>query len=339
MAEADVPTVSEETQKESPSKSFWQGYIEKVKHFFKGSSGYQLVLVVILASGIALLSVSWLWSQSIDYQPLYGNQELYDVAGIVDVLEKEGINYRLHPASGQVMVDAGQLSSARMKLSMAGIQAQAPVGLESLEKQEMGTSQFIENIRYRKGLEGELAKTVISLNPVRNARIHLAIPKRSSFIRRLEKPTASVFVNILPGYKLSDEQVEGIINLVATSVANMQREDVSVVDQYGKLLSADVLLNSSALGREATKQLDFKYQVESRFQQRVSNLLEPILGPANFRAQVTASVDFEKVIQTVEKFDPSTSVLRSEQGKNKTSNGAFARGVPGTLSNQHPCRN
>ncbi|MDD7805859.1 MAG: flagellar basal-body MS-ring/collar protein FliF [Endozoicomonas sp. (ex Botrylloides leachii)] len=338
MAEADVPKVSEDAEPKQFPEGIWPKYLDKAKQILKGSSGYQAMLVVLLAAGLALLIVSWLWSQSTDYQPLYGNQELYDVASIVSILEKEGIDYRLHPVSGQVMVDAGQRSLARMKLSVAGIQAQKPTGLESLEKQEMGASQFIENIRYRKGLEGELAQTVISLKPVRNARIHLAIPKRSSFIRRQEKPTASVFVDIISGYKLSHEQVEGIINLVATSITNMKREDVSVVDQYGNLLSADVLLNNSALG-EATKQLDFKNQVESRYRQRISNLLEPLVGPNNFRAQVTASVDFEKVVQTVEQFDPNASVLRSEQGKEKKSNGGFARGIPGTLSNQPPAEN
>ncbi|MGB1270519.1 MAG: flagellar basal-body MS-ring/collar protein FliF [Endozoicomonas sp.] len=335
MADTQAPPVTEGTEPESESAPLWQGYREKAKQFFQNNRGYQTVMMVFLAAGIALLAVSWLWSQAADYQPLYGNQELYDVASIVEVLEREGVAYKLHPQSGQVMVDAGRLSLARMKLSIAGIQARTPEGLESLDNQEMGSSQFVENVRYRRGLEGELAQTVISLRPVRNARIHLALPKRSSFIRRQEKPSASVFVDLFPGYKLSPEQVEGIINLVATSVANMDRGDVSVIDQHGKLLSSDVLLNNSALG-EVSKQLDFKQQVESRYQQRISNLLEPVVGPANFRAQVTASVDFEKVVQTVEQFDPGTGVIRSEQGKEQTSTGGLARGVPGTLSNQPP---
>ena len=129
--------------------------------------------------------------------------------------------------------------------------------------------------------------------------------------------------------------MEGIVNVVATSVANMDRKDVSVIDQYGKLLSSDVLLGNSVLS-EASKQLDFKRQVESHFQDRINTLLEPLVGPANFRAQVTANVDFEQVVQTTEEYEPNTGILRSEQGREQINTGGAAQGVPGTLSNQPP---
>lgn len=335
MAEGVQATAPEPSEQTREQQSAIQVYRDKFQQFIHNNRGYQTIMMVILAACIALLVVLWLWSQSTDYQPLYGNQELYDVASIVEVLDQEGVAYKLHPESGQVMVDAGRLSEARMKLSVAGVQARSPEGLDALNQQELGASQFIEGVRYLRGLEGELAQTIISLKPVRNARVHLAIPKRSSFIRRQEKPSASVFVSLLTGYRLSSEQIEGIINLVATSVANMSREDVSVVDQSGKLLSSEVLLKNSALD-EVSRQFDFKQQVESRYQQRISHLLEPLVGSGNFRAQVTANVDFEKVIQTVEQFDPGTAVLRSEQGKERVNSGAQARGVPGTLSNQPP---
>ncbi|MBO9495238.1 flagellar M-ring protein FliF [Thalassotalea sp. G20_0] len=335
MAETVADSSPEASGQEEQVKASWQVYLEKAQSFIQDNRGYQAIMMVMLAAGIALLVVFWLWSQSADYQPLYGNQELYDVASIVEVLDREGMEYKLHPESGQVLVDAGRLSEARMKLSVAGIQARSPEGLDSLNQQELGTSQFVEGVRYLRGLEGELAQTIISLKPVKNARIHLAIPKRSSFIRRQEKPSASVFVSLYAGYRLNSEQIEGIINLVATSVANMNREDVSVIDQSGKLLSSEVLLNDSALG-EVSRQFDFKQQVESRYQERISHLLEPLVGPGNYRAQVTASVDFEKVIQTVEQFDPGTAVLRSEQGKERINTGGQARGIPGTLSNQPP---
>lgn len=335
MAEEAQTTAPEPEEQTKQEQSVLQVYRDKFLQLIRKNHGYQTIMMVMLAAGIALLVVLWLWSQSTDYQPLYGNQELYDVASIVEILDKEGVAYKLHPESGQVMVDAGRLSEARMKLSVAGVQARSPEGLDTLNQQEIGASQFIEGVRYLRGLEGELAQTIISLKSVRNARVHLAIPKRSSFIRRQEKPSASVFVSLLTGYRLSSEQIEGIINLVATSVANMNREDVSVVDQSGKLLSSEVLLKNSALG-EVSRQFDFKQQVESRYQQRISHLLEPLVGSENFRAQVTANVDFEKVIQTVEQFDPGTAVLRSEQGKERVNSGAQARGVPGTLSNEPP---
>ncbi|MGB0360580.1 MAG: flagellar basal-body MS-ring/collar protein FliF, partial [Endozoicomonas sp.] len=326
---------SEAEGQEKQGVSFFQESREQVREFLQKNKGYQTLSMIMLSAAIALLVVLWLWSQAADYHPLYGNQELYEVASIVEVLEREGVNYKLHPESGQVMVDAGQISQARMKLSIAGIQARSPEGLDALDHQELGASQFMEGVRYLRGLEGELAQTIISLKSVRNARVHLAIPKQSSFIRRKEKPSASIFVNLFPGYRLSVEQVEGIINLVATSVANMSRADISVVDQSGRLLSTEALEKSGALG-EVSRQFDFKQEVEARYQARISHLLEPLVGPGNFRAQVTASVDFEKVVQTVEQYDPATAVLRSEQGKEQKSIGGAAIGVPGTLSNQPP---
>ena len=339
MAEAATETATETAPEGntviSTEVPVWKEALDKTRTFFRHNRSYQLLLMVGMATSIALLSVFWLWSQSTDYQPLYGNQELYDVSNVAGVLEKSDIAYKIHPTTGQVMVDAGRLTDARMKLAIAGVQARTPEGLESLDGQEMGTSQFVEGVRYRRGLEGEIAQTIISMKPVRNARVHLALPKRSSFVRQQEKPTASVFVDLFPGYKLSADQIEGIVNVVATSVSNMDRKDVSVVNQYGKLLSSDVLLGNSVLS-EATKQLDFKRQVESHFQDRINMLLEPLVGPANFRAQVTANVDFEQVVQTIEEYEPNASILRSEQGREQVNSGGPARGVPGTLSNQPP---
>ncbi|WOG29082.1 flagellar basal-body MS-ring/collar protein FliF [Endozoicomonas sp. 8E] len=335
MAESDTKAAPEPAPEEKEVKPAWREALDRANRVVKKNRRYQVVLMVLFAVSVALMSVFWLWSQSPDYQPLYGNQELYDVASVVNVLDQNNIAYKIHPASGQVMVDVGRLSDARMQLAVSGVQARMPEGLETLDGQEIGTSQFVENVRYRRGLEGELAQTIISLKPVRNARIHLALPKQSSFIRKQGKPSASVFVDLFPGYRLSNEQIEGIVNLVAASVANMNRSDVSVIDQSGKLLSSDVLLGNSVLS-EASKQLDFKRQVEAHFQQRISALLEPLVGAANFRAQVSANVDFEQVVQTVEQYDPGAPVLRSEQGREVATSGLGARGIPGALSNQPP---
>ncbi|WP_257275898.1 MULTISPECIES: flagellar basal-body MS-ring/collar protein FliF [unclassified Endozoicomonas] len=335
MAESETNATPEQAPEEKEVKPVWREALDRVSEVLKNNRNYQVVLMVLFAVSVALMSVFWLWSQSPDYQPLYGNQELYDVASVVNVLEQNSIAYKIHPASGQVMVDVGRLSDARMQLAVSGVQARTPEGLETLDGQEIGTSQFVENVRYRRGLEGELAQTIISLKPVRNARIHLALPKQSSFIRKQGKPSASVFVDLFPGYRLSNEQIEGIVNLVAASVTNMNRSDVSVIDQSGKLLSSDVLLGNSVLS-EASKQLDFKRQVEAHFQQRISALLEPLVGSVNFRAQVTANVDFEQVVQTVEQYEPGAPVLRSEQGKEVLNSGQGARGIPGALANQPP---
>ncbi|MTI13481.1 flagellar basal-body MS-ring/collar protein FliF [Sansalvadorimonas verongulae] len=297
----------------------------------------QLMLIVVLAGSLAMGIVSFLWSQSTAYQPLYGSQELYDVSSVTGVLKQENIKFRIHPQSGQVMVDSSRISEARIKLASAGITQEQPEGLDSLgEDPSLGTSQFMENVRYRQGQAGELARTIISLKPVRNARVHLAIPKKSSFVRKTEKPTASVFVELLPGHRLDRSQVEAIVNLIASSVTGLPRENISVIDQKGNLLSRDLTVDDGGFGM-ANKQLEYSRKVEANYTNRISNLLEPIVGIDNYRVQVTADVDFNRIEQTSEQFDPSNRrVIRSEYGRETGNNSEATAGVPGALSNIPP---
>ncbi|MGZ0781897.1 flagellar basal-body MS-ring/collar protein FliF [Pseudomonas saponiphila] len=296
----------------------------------------QVGLLVGLAASVAIGFAVVLWSQQPDYRPLYGSLAGMDAKQVMDTLASADIPYTVEPNSGALLVKADDLSRARMKLAAAGVApGDGNVGFEILDKdQGLGTSQFMEATRYRRGLEGELARTISSLNNVKGARVHLAIPKSSVFVRDERKPSASVLVELYSGRSLEPGQVMAIINLVATSVPELSKSQVTVVDQKGNLLSDQA--ENSALTM-AGKQFDYSRRLESMLTQRVHNILQPVLGNDRYKAEVSADVDFSAVESTSEQFNPDQPALRSEQSVNEqrsSSNGP--QGVPGALSNQPP---
>lgn len=299
------------------------------------SSQRNLVLSAVLAAIVAALIVVALWSSSQSFRPLYGQQEQFDVGDIVSVLEAESISYRLQEQNGQVLVPEGEVARVRMLLAAKGIKAKLPTGLDSLqEDSSLGTSQFMETARYRHGLEGELVRTIIALNAVSNARVHLAIPRQTLFVRQNgEAPSASVMLELKAGEDLKPEQVEAIINLVVGSVTGMKPEFVSVIDQYGRLLSADVASGDS--GKVNAKYLDYQKNLEKQVIQRAADMLTPIVGPSNFRVQVAADMDFSRVEETQEILD-NTPVVQNEHTVQNNSIDQIALGIPGSLSNQPP---
>lgn len=299
------------------------------------SSQRNLVLSAVMAAIVAAIIVVALWSSSQSFRPLYSQQERFDIGEIVSVLESEGISYRLQEQNGQVLVAEGDVARIRMLLAAKGVKAKLPTGLDSLkEDSSLGTSQFMETARYRHGLEGELVRTIMSLNAVSNARVHLAIPRQTLFVRQnSENPSASVMLEIKPGEDLKPAQVEAIINLVVGSVTGMKPEFVSVIDQYGRLLSADVV--SVEAGKVNAKYLEYQKQVEKQIIQRAADMLTPIVGPANFRVQVAADMNFSQVEETQEILD-NNPVVRNEHTIHNNSVDQIALGVPGALSNQPP---
>ncbi|WFB48989.1 flagellar basal-body MS-ring/collar protein FliF [Vibrio coralliilyticus] len=311
-----------------------EDFTHKLKQLWSNSQR-NLVLSAVLAAIVAAIIVVALWSSTQSYRPLYSQQERFDTGEIVSVLESEGINYRLQEQNGQVLVPEGEVARIRMLLAAKGVKAKLPTGLDSLkEDSSLGTSQFMETARYRHGLEGELIRTIISLNAVSNARVHLAIPRQTLFVRQnSEAPSASVMLELKPGEDLKPEQVEAIINLIVGSVTGMKPEQVSVIDQYGRLLSADVA--SAEAGKVNAKYLEYQKNVEKQIIQRASDMLTPIVGPSNFRVQVAADLDFSQVEETQEILD-NTPIIRNEHTISNNSIDQIALGVPGTLSNQPP---
>lgn len=294
----------------------------------------QLGLMIGLAASVALGGFIVVWSMGEDYQPLYASLDRMDPNDVLSVLQTNGIKHKVDEKSGALLVAADQMSDARLKLAGAGIAPDGSFGFEILDKEQpLGTSQFMENARFKRGLEGELARTVASIRSVKAARVHLAIPKASAFIRDPRKPSASVFVDLYTGSGINAEQVRAIANLVAFSIPELVVENVKVVDQNGKLLSVE---EADIEVAAANRQMKYSHEVEASLLKRVNAILSPLLGADKFRAQVSADVDFTAVEQADEMFNPDLPAIRSEQSVEESRIGGGPGGVPGALSNQPP---
>jgi len=296
----------------------------------------QAGLMVGLAASVAIGFAVVLWTQGDDYRPLYGSLEHLDSKEVTQILEANEIRFKVDENSGALLVGAKDVHKARLKLAEAGVpNNNNSVGFELLDKEQpLGTSQFMEGARYRRSLEGELARTIASVTSVKSARVHLAIPKASVFVRDNHVPSASVFVELFPGRGIDPNQVRGIANLVASSVPELKPENVTVVDQKGALLSVGV---EDAKLTVASQHLDYTRKVENDMVLRVRRLLSPILGDDNFKTEVSADLDFSEIEQAQESFNPDLPALRSEQTSEEIKKGPAADGgIPGALTNQPP---
>ncbi|WP_028774274.1 flagellar basal-body MS-ring/collar protein FliF [Shewanella waksmanii] len=310
----------------SSAKAKWQ-------RFNRGDR--QVLVLAVLACVVACVIVLLLWTASQGYRPLYGHQDKVDTAQVIEVLEAEGINYQIETNSGLILVQEDKLSKARMLLAAKGVKAQLPSGMESLDNSGIGTSQFMEQAKYRHSLEGELSRTIMALKSVRTARVHLAIPKRTLFIRaQPELPSASVMLDLYAGAKVQANQIEAIANLVSGSVTGMTPERVQIVDQEGNHLSAGVAMNQD-ITQARDRQLKYTQELEQSLINRASSMLAPVLGQENFQVQIAAQVNFNQVEETREAIDPDT-VVRQENSSTAETNSELALGIPGALANQPP---
>ena len=301
------------------------------------SQRQKLAAAAAVALAIAMLVGVWLWSRTPDYAVLFSNLEERDGGAIVTSLQQQNIPYRFSPGGGAILVPSGVVHDVRLRLAAQGLPKGGLVGFELMENQKLGVSQFLEQVNFQRALEGELARTIRSISSVAAARVHLAIPKQSGFLRDEQKPSASVMVNLYPGRTMDAAQVAGVVHLVASSVPQMANDRVSVIDQNGNLLTnrSDPLLSA---GLDAT-QLNYIREVETGYIRRIATILAPLVGDDNFKAQVTADVDFNRVEETAETFKPNPSpdqAIRSQQSSEQGTRDAGAQGVPGALSNQPP---
>ncbi len=295
----------------------------------------QISLVIALAATIALVVGLLVWSQSKPYSLLFGSVDPKDLNEIVQTLEQQAVDYQIDHASGGILVPTELVPSLRLKLAAAGYPKEAATGYQLLDvEQGFGISQFKETTQYHRALEGELAKSVASLNAVKSARVMLGLPKRSVFVRKRQKPSASVVVKLYPGRSLNEEQVSAIVHMVASSVPNMDAKSVTVVNQQGVLLTS----NSVNTGLNMSmKQLDYTRMVEETFSRRIVRLLSPIVGgEQKVRAQVTAELDFTQQEQTRENYQPDPEAIRSEQFQKEINRNEGPTGIPGALTNQPP---
>lgn len=295
----------------------------------------QVGLLVGLAASIALGVWVALWATEPNYTALYSGLEARDASEVVSALQAATIPYKLDQASGAVMVEAGRVHEARLKLAEQGLPKGTGMGIEMLqEEQSFGTSQFVESARYHHAMETELARTISTMRNVKSARVHLAIPKRSVFVRERTEPSASVALSLFGGRAVEQGQVNSIIHLVASSVPHLSAEQVTVVDQNGRLLSSGDGSSNAAM---TAKQYEYNRTLEQDYANRIEHLLEPMVGQGKVRATVSAEIDFTEEERTEESFNPARQSVRSEQSS-ETANYASAMegGIPGAQSNQPP---
>jgi flagellar M-ring protein FliF len=292
-----------------------------------------LVLLGIAAAVAAGVTVA-IWSQGPNWGLLYASLTTDDAANVVQALQSAGIEYKVDSGTGAVMVPQERINDARLKLAAQGLPAGDGGGFELIRKDPgFGVSQFMENARYQHALEVELVRTITSLQAVEAARVHLAAPAQSAFVRDRKPGSASVFIKLYPGRTLEAEQVSGIVHLVASSIPGLEADGVSVVDQQGRLLSAP----KSPEAQAADEQIAAAHRIESKYVARIEELLAPMIGTGRVRAQVTAELDASATERTHEQYNPQSQVVRSEQTAEQiSSTAAGAGGVPGALSNQPP---
>lgn len=292
-----------------------------------------------VAAMLAIIVAMVMWSQQADYKVLYANLSDKDGGAIIAQLSTMNIPYKHSDGGNAILVPADKVHDVRLKLASAGLPKGSVVGFEAMENQRFGVTQFQERLNFQRGLEGELTRTIESMAAVQSARVHLALPNQNGFFREQQKPSASVLVTLNAGRVLDRAQIAGIVHLISSSVPEMSPKAVSVVDQTGSLLSANP--DASAQDGLDAQQLQYVNQIETNYTKRILDILEPVVGRDNLRAQVTAEVDFSQIESTSEEFKPNQgkepAAVRSQQ-TNETSgaNSAQPSGIPGAASNQPP---
>lgn len=287
---------------------------------------------------LAIMAGIWLWGQQPEYKVLFSNFNDRDGGAIVASLQQMNIPYKYSETGSAILVPASQVHDARLKLASQGLPKGGNVGFELMENQKLGISQFLEQVNFQRALEGELARSIQAVSAVQSARVHLAIPKSSVFIRDQQKPTASVLLNLYPSRILDQQQVSAILHLVASSVPELSTKNVSIVDQNGNLLSD---MNKQAGSNNLDpSQLKYVQEFQQNIVKRIESIISPIVGANNVRAEATADIDFSKTEQAAESYRPNSppeaSTIRSQQSSESYNKNNNASGIPGSLTNQPP---
>jgi flagellar M-ring protein FliF len=306
--------------------------------YWETPMGKKVVAGGAVALALAVVAAIWLWSSAPDYKVLFSNFSDRDGGAITASLDQMGVKYKFSEGGTAILIPAEQVPSVRLKLASQGLPRAGNVGFELLENQKLGTSQFVEQVNYQRSLEGELANSIQAVSAVASARVHLAMPKPSVFVRDQQKPTASVLLNLQPGRALDQAQVSAIVHLVASSVPELTPSNVTVVDQNGTLLSDTSARNGKQLD---PNQLKYVEALQANIVKQVESMIAPIVGQTNVRAEATAEVDFAQVDTAAEMYKPNSppepQAIRSQQTSEQTGPGSQnPSGIPGALSNQPP---
>ncbi|QFZ87221.1 flagellar basal body M-ring protein FliF [Variovorax paradoxus] len=297
----------------------------------------RLPLIIGAAVLVTVVAAFALWSRGPDYKVLYTNVSDRDGGAIIASLQQMNVPYKFAEGGGAILIAGDKVAETRLKLAAQGLPKAGGVGFELMDNQKFGTSQFAEQVNYQRGLEGELARSIESIGTIEAARVHLALPKPSLFVRDQKKPSASVVLTLMRGRSIDEGQVSAIVHMVSSSVPDLDAKNVTVVDQRGNLLSS---ARGTSQGLDVS-QLKYAQEIEQGYVRRIEAILQPLVGASNVRAQVAADIDFSVVEHTDEKYkpnqDPSQAAIRSQQSSESAQqNGAPPGGVPGALSNQPP---
>ncbi|RIX78185.1 flagellar basal-body MS-ring/collar protein FliF [Acidovorax cavernicola] len=297
----------------------------------------RLPLIIGAALLVTAVAAFALWSRVTDYKVLYTNVSDRDGGAIIASLQQMNVPYKFAEGGGAILIAGDKVAETRLKLAAQGLPKAGGVGFELMDNQKFGTSQFAEQINYQRGLEGELARSIESIGTIEAARVHLALPKPSLFVRDQKKPSASVVLTLMRGRSIDEGQVSAIVHMVSSSVPDLDAKSVTVVDQRGNLLSS---ARGTTQGLDVS-QLKYAQEIEQGYVRRIEAILQPLVGASNVRAQVAAEIDFSVVEHTDEKYkpnqDPSQAAIRSQQSSESAQqHGAPPGGVPGALSNQPP---
>lgn len=301
----------------------------------KNSILRQMLILVGIAASVALGLAAAMWSQGPDYKTLYASLSPERASSVVDSLGAAGIPYKIQSTTGAIMVPAKSLHNARLKLAGQGVMRDS-TGMAMLDEQQgFGVSEFMQSKKYQYALEQELAKTIQSMQQVRRARVHLAVPKQSVFIRDRKPPSASIMLDIHAGSSIAEGNVKAIVSLVAASISGMNPDDVTVVDQDGQQLSQKSNDDNMAMNG---RQFAYRQRIEESYEDRIADLIRPIAGSGQVRVKVAANIDFSTMQESRESWNPEKQVIRSEKISEQNRLGAASgpEGIPGALSNQPP---
>ncbi|TDB01939.1 flagellar basal-body MS-ring/collar protein FliF [Halomonas marinisediminis] len=326
-------SASQPQHKEASSgQSTWQ----RVQAQLRGST--LVPLLVLGAAVLAVVVVLLLWAQSPDYRVLYSNLEEADGGQVINELQTRGVPYQISEGGRAILVPSDQVHQLRLQLAEQGLPRGGNLGFELMDNQAFGISQFAEQVNFQRSLEGELTRSIESLGPVMRARVHLSMARQSVFVREREAAKASVVVHLQPGRQLGEGQVDAIVHMVASSVPELAAENVTVVDEGGRLLS-----RQGGAGDDVVdgSRLSYVREIERAYQERIERILVPIYGRQNVKAQVTAEVDFTRREETSERYAPnqepgSASVRSLQDSRDLAGDEAWVGGVPGALSNTPP---
>lgn len=333
MADAVVNQNSEMVSNDSGVFQQAGSIVSQVSRIYN-QPAFQRSLPTFIALAVAVIGLgAYLWMQQPTRTTLYAGLPEAEKSRVMDALRNSGVNVTLDPVTGDVLVPTENYHSSRMTLAAQGLPASAATGYEQLDSIQMGSSRSVEAARLKQSQEMELARSISEIDLVISARVHLALPDKEVFVRQQAEPTASVFLQLARGRSLGRSQVEAILHLVSASVPSLTKENVSVVDQNGNLLSRS---NGSAEGRLSNEQLEQRIRLEDIYRARITSLLTPIVGAGNINAQINLDIDYTRSEITEEVVDPNGNALRSEQSTSDRTMAAQAKGIPGALANQPP---